>query len=88
MRSDWQFDPGRRPEGYTTDLVLTSRRLLILGIRTGTLGTADVVAITEGPLSAVPDGIGRLVDKGEGDRRPPLRRLPSRHAMIFAPSAT
>lgn len=27
----WQLDPGRRPEGYLTDLVLTSRRLLFLG---------------------------------------------------------
>lgn len=26
----WQLDPGRRPEGYLTDLVLTSRRLLFL----------------------------------------------------------
>jgi len=40
----WQLDPARRPEGYTTDLVLTSRRLLFLGTRTGTLGKADVLA--------------------------------------------
>ncbi|MDX3454355.1 hypothetical protein PV396_20815 [Streptomyces sp. ME02-8801-2C] len=26
----WELDPGRRPEGYVTDLVLTSRRLLFL----------------------------------------------------------
>ena len=26
----WDLDPGRRPEGYLTDLVLTSRRLLFL----------------------------------------------------------
>ena len=40
----WQLDPDRRPQGYTTDLVLTSRRLLFLGTRTGTLGKADVLA--------------------------------------------
>ncbi|MYS94989.1 MULTISPECIES: hypothetical protein [Streptomyces] len=40
----WQLDPDRRPEGYTTDLVLTSRRLLFLGTRTGTLDKADVLA--------------------------------------------
>ncbi|MDQ0930376.1 hypothetical protein [Streptomyces turgidiscabies] len=39
----WQLDPGRRPEGYTTDLVLTSRRLLFLGTRSGTLDKADVL---------------------------------------------
>jgi hypothetical protein len=27
----WQLDPGRRPKGYATDLVLTNRRLLFLG---------------------------------------------------------
>ncbi|MFJ8593203.1 hypothetical protein [Streptomyces sp. NPDC093598] len=40
----WQLDPDRRPEGYTTDLVLTSRRLLFLGTRTGTIAKADVLA--------------------------------------------
>ncbi|MFJ2906128.1 hypothetical protein [Streptomyces sp. NPDC087212] len=40
----WQLDPARRPDGYTTDLVLTSRRLLFLGTRHGTLQKADVLA--------------------------------------------
>ncbi|MEU9224951.1 hypothetical protein AB0D40_11355 [Streptomyces massasporeus] len=40
----WQLDPDRRPQGNTTDRVLTSRRLLFLGTRTGTLGKADVLA--------------------------------------------
>ncbi|MDN0193584.1 hypothetical protein [Streptomyces sp. S.PNR 29] len=40
----WQLDPARRPKGYTTDLVLTDRRLLFLGTRTGTLDKADVLA--------------------------------------------
>lgn len=40
----WQLDPARRPKGYTTDLVLTSRRLLFLGTQTGTLDKADVLA--------------------------------------------
>jgi hypothetical protein len=39
----WQLDPARRPKGYATDLVLTSRRLLFLGARTGTLDKADVL---------------------------------------------
>ncbi|MBC9731496.1 hypothetical protein [Streptomyces sp. TRM68367] len=39
----WQLDPGRRPEGYSADLVLTSRRLLFLGTHTGTLDRADVL---------------------------------------------
>lgn len=40
----WQLDPARRPKGYATDLVLTDRRLLFLGTRTGTLDKADVLA--------------------------------------------
>jgi hypothetical protein len=40
----WQLDPARRPEGYSTDLVLTSRRLLFLGTRSGTLDKADELA--------------------------------------------
>ncbi|MHC3474484.1 hypothetical protein ACYF6T_38125 [Streptomyces sp. 7R007] len=40
----WQLDPARRPKDYSTDLVLTSRRLLFLGTRTGTLDKADVLA--------------------------------------------
>ncbi|MFF0007984.1 hypothetical protein ACFYQT_31730 [Streptomyces tibetensis] len=47
----WQLDPDRRPEGYTTDLVLTSRRLLFLGTRTGSIAKADVLA--EYPRDAV-----------------------------------
>ena len=47
----WQLDPDRRPQGYTTDLVLTSRRLLFLGTRTGTLGKADV--LTEYPRESL-----------------------------------
>ncbi|WP_369261199.1 hypothetical protein [Streptomyces sp. R35] len=39
----WQLDPARRPEGYATDLVLTDRRLLFLGTRSGTLAKADVL---------------------------------------------
>ncbi|WP_405870283.1 hypothetical protein [Streptomyces sp. NBC_00005] len=40
----WQLDPARRPKGYATDLALTSRRLLFLGTRTGSLDKADVLA--------------------------------------------
>ena len=40
----WQLDPGRRPEDCSTDLALTSRRLLFLGTRTGSLDKADVLA--------------------------------------------
>ncbi|MGW0628169.1 hypothetical protein [Streptomyces sp. NPDC002758] len=40
----WQLDPARRPEDYTTDLALTTRRLLFLGTRAGTLDKADVLA--------------------------------------------
>ncbi|MFD8811182.1 hypothetical protein ACFV23_06775 [Streptomyces sp. NPDC059627] len=40
----WQLDPARRPKGYATDLALTSRRLIFLGTRTGTLDKADVLA--------------------------------------------
>ncbi|QCX78424.1 hypothetical protein C9F11_24040 [Streptomyces sp. YIM 121038] len=31
----WQLDPARRPKGYRTDLLLTDRRLVILGLPTG-----------------------------------------------------
>ncbi|MER5911083.1 hypothetical protein ABT124_11385 [Streptomyces sp. NPDC001982] len=40
----WQLDPARRPKGYTTDLALTTRRLLFLGTRAGTLDKAEVLA--------------------------------------------
>lgn len=43
-KAPWQLDPARRPKGYTTDLALTTRRLLFLGTRTGTLDKADVLA--------------------------------------------
>ncbi|MEV8568666.1 hypothetical protein AB0436_24310 [Streptomyces sp. NPDC051322] len=39
----WQLDPARRPEGYRTDVVLTDRRLLFLGVAGGTLDSADVL---------------------------------------------
>lgn len=28
----WQLDPARRPKGYRTDIVLTDRRLVVLGV--------------------------------------------------------
>ncbi|WP_241194163.1 hypothetical protein [Streptomyces sp. SID10115] len=33
----WQLDPARRPKGYTTDLVVTSHRLLFVGPELGLL---------------------------------------------------
>ncbi|MEV0218460.1 hypothetical protein [Streptomyces sp. NPDC050704] len=39
----WQLDPGRRPDGYGTDLVVTNRRLLFLGTRSDTSDEADVL---------------------------------------------
>ncbi|MFE1798310.1 hypothetical protein ACFW9L_19400 [Streptomyces sp. NPDC059517] len=47
----WQLDPGRRPEGYATDIALTSRRLLVLGVRSGTLDKAEILA--EHPREAI-----------------------------------
>ncbi|WP_328495777.1 hypothetical protein OHS59_25855 [Streptomyces sp. NBC_00414] len=47
----WQLDPGRRPDGYSTDLVLTNRRLLFLGTRTGASDQAEVLG--EFPLEYV-----------------------------------
>ena len=37
----WQLDPSRRPDRYTTDAVLTDRRLIFLGTQQGTLSKAD-----------------------------------------------
>ncbi|MCW8379538.1 hypothetical protein [Streptomyces justiciae] len=37
----WQLDPGRQPDGYSTDLVLTTRRLLFLGVRGGNLAEEE-----------------------------------------------
>ncbi|MYY85378.1 MULTISPECIES: hypothetical protein [unclassified Streptomyces] len=31
----WQLDPARQPKGYRTELVLTDRRLVILGVESG-----------------------------------------------------
>ncbi|MEU6995591.1 hypothetical protein ABZ953_33665 [Streptomyces sp. NPDC046465] len=47
----WQLDPARRPDGYTTDLVITSQRLLFLGTDLGSLEHADVLA--EFPANAL-----------------------------------
>ncbi|MEV7195329.1 hypothetical protein AB0N81_26515 [Streptomyces sp. NPDC093510] len=49
----WQLDPGRRPEGCATDLVLTDRRLLFLATRRGSL-KADVLGeFTRGSVTGV-----------------------------------
>ncbi|MFE7031537.1 hypothetical protein ACFU9Y_14605 [Streptomyces sp. NPDC057621] len=39
----WQLDPDRRPDGYSTHLVLTNRRLLFLGVRSGASDEAEVL---------------------------------------------
>ncbi len=47
----WQLDPARRPEGWTTDLVVTDRRLVFVGSDVGMLEHSDVLG--ELPLDAV-----------------------------------
>jgi hypothetical protein len=63
----WQLDPARRPKGYLTDLVLTSRRLLFLGTRTGTLDKADVLA--ECPRESVAGARQMTYSEAEADVR-------------------
>ncbi|MFC8345906.1 hypothetical protein [Streptomyces sp. NPDC057280] len=40
----WQLDPGRQPDGYHTDLVLTTRRMLFLGVQGDDLGNTNELA--------------------------------------------
>ncbi|MDT7843751.1 hypothetical protein [Streptomyces justiciae] len=40
----WQLDPGRQPDGYHTDLALTNRRLLFLGVRGTNIDEQEVLA--------------------------------------------
>lgn len=63
----WQLDPARRPKGYLTDLVLTSRRLLFLGNQTATLAKADVLA--EYPRDAIAGARQMTYSEVEADIR-------------------
>ncbi|MFJ3757416.1 hypothetical protein [Streptomyces sp. NPDC090080] len=63
----WQLDPARRPKGYATDLALTSRRLLFLGTKTGTLDKADVLA--EFPREALAGAKRMTYSEAEADVR-------------------
>ncbi|MFJ5640662.1 hypothetical protein [Streptomyces sp. NPDC093223] len=63
----WQLDPARRPKGYATDLALTSRRLLFLGTKTGTLDKADV--LTEFPREALAGAKRMTYSEAEADVR-------------------
>ncbi|MEU5772488.1 hypothetical protein ABZ819_04180 [Streptomyces venezuelae] len=47
----WQLDPARRPEGYTTDLVVTNHHLLFVGSELGLMEHGDVLG--ELPLDAI-----------------------------------
>jgi hypothetical protein len=63
----WQLDPARRPKGYFTDLVLTSRRLLFLGNQAATLAKADVLA--EYPRDAIAGARQMTYSEVEADIR-------------------
>ncbi|WP_053743409.1 hypothetical protein [Streptomyces sp. NRRL WC-3618] len=56
----WQLDPSRRPSGYTTEIVLTSRRLLVMG--SGTL-------LWETPRDNVAEATPRRFSIGQSDFR-------------------
>jgi len=47
----WQLDPGRQPDGYRTDLFLTTRRLLFLGVLDTKIDEEEVLA--EFPREAI-----------------------------------
>lgn len=68
----WQLDPGRRPAGYVTDLVLTDRRLLFLG-------EADVLAIltvlTELPRESMAGARHMKFSRIGADLRGPARHV-------------
>ncbi|MFF5494623.1 hypothetical protein [Streptomyces aquilus] len=63
----WQLDPGRRPDGYTTDLALTTRRLLFLGARGDSSGEDEVLA--EFPRDAVAGAEQKKFSKVRADVR-------------------
>ncbi|MET7696954.1 hypothetical protein [Streptomyces sp. NPDC005485] len=48
----WQLDPARRPKGYRTELVLTDRRLLVLGV-SAAAGLAPADELWETPRDTV-----------------------------------
>lgn len=56
----WQLDPSRRPSGYTTEIVLTTRRLLVMG--SGTL-------LWETPRDDVAEATPRRFSVGQSDFR-------------------
>lgn len=48
----WQLDPARRPRGYRTELALTDRRLLVLGVSTAA-GLAPADELWQSPRDTV-----------------------------------
>ncbi|MEU1121220.1 MULTISPECIES: hypothetical protein [unclassified Streptomyces] len=64
----WQLDPARRAEGYRTELVLTDRRLVILGIESGA-GLAPAQELWELAREQVTDAERMHFSEGASDVR-------------------
>lgn len=64
----WQLDPARRPRGYRTELVLTDRRLVILGIASG-VGLAPADELWDAPRDAVSGAERMMFSEGSSDLR-------------------
>lgn len=54
----WQLDPARRPKGYRTELALTDRRLLVLGVSTAA-GLTPADELWQAPRDTV-TGVERM----------------------------
>jgi hypothetical protein len=62
----YQLDPDRRPEHYATELAVTERRLVILGVGTQA-GLAPAVVLWEAPRGAVASVVKHAFGTGGGD---------------------
>jgi hypothetical protein len=60
----WQLDPSRRPKGYVTEVVLTTRRLLVVG---------DGTALWESPRGDILDATVKRFSIGRKDFRVTFR---------------
>ncbi|AEW94923.1 MULTISPECIES: hypothetical protein [Streptomycetaceae] len=61
----WQLDPRRRPERHRTELVVTDRRLVVLGVGPDVRAQADV--LWEAPVDAVADAVVKPFSHNQAD---------------------
>ncbi|WP_105975584.1 hypothetical protein [Streptomyces geranii] len=66
----WQLDPSRRPSGYSTDIVLTTRRALVTGSASTPTPTSDSYSMLwETPRESIAEATPRRFSIGQSDFR-------------------